>query len=446
MNCPLCDSPLDDQGLCPNCDQHPSPIQEPILSPDYDLPAPEEASEEPVLPGIYYDKLEEIWDETEEAEEEACRPKKEPFFTRGEKRAIGACVLILIAFIGMIALFSTSYDPTTEAISGRNGISIDNRSFSIYCHSAIKQLSSQTETLPYDAARPLNRQYYNLDASITWEDYFMAQAFSTATLTEVLIRAADAEGFAMTEQEEQALKQELETLERSGKAAYGDMDRFTARSFGGGVTWDTYCKYRHDSALAQAYSDFKFTSLNFSEEELSAYYDENSTTYAGLPKDIPNADIRHILFVPEAATTEADAMALMNALDTYAQCTSGGEEQVESIFLQLVPEYSQDSASKDSGGLLENVAPGMLSSAISSWCFDPNGRTPGDITVLPSTYGYHVLYFVGYRDNYQWKDTVLNDMRTAALRKEFSLLMEEADCSLTRFAAIDWPLATEVTP
>lgn len=426
MNCPLCDSPLDPQGICPNCS--------------------ETVSEAPVLPGIYYDKLEEIWEEMEEAEEESYRPKKEPFFTRGEKRAIRACFLILIAFIGMIALFSTSYDPTTEAISGRNGISIDNRSFSIYCHSAIKQLSSQTETLPYDAARPLNRQYYNLDAGFTWEDYFMSQAFSSAALTEVLNRTAQQEGFALTAQEEQALKEELDALEKSGKAAYGDMDRYTAQTFGTGVTWDTYCKYRRDNALAQAYTTQKHASYQYSEEELSAYYDENSDTYASLPKDIPNVDIRHILFVPDAATPEADAVALMCALDTYAQCTSSGKDQVESIFLQLVPEYSQDSGSNGNGGLLENVAPGMLSSAISSWCFDPGRRTPGDLTVLPSSYGYHVVYFVGYRDNYEWKDTVLQDMRTAALREEVSLLMEEADCTLTRFAAIDWPLTTEETP
>lgn len=413
MNCPLCDTPLDDQGICPNCG--------------------EDAPKTTKLPGIYYENL-----EVTTLEDSHPQKRREAFFTVGEKRAITGCVLILILFIGMIYLVSGAYDPDAAAISGRHGITMDNRIFAIYYETALNQYTSEAESLLFDPNSPLDKQYYNLDVGYTWEDYFMNQALSAAALTESLCYSAQQAGFALSPEELSSLEAEKAAMEDSASASYGNPDRYVAATFGENVTWDVYWQYRMDSALAQAYADACFQSYTFTDEELSAYYDNNSANYSTTPKsDLPNVDIRHILIVPESETPEEDAKAKENAEAALQQCHSGGEAHVEEIFLNLVGEYSQDAGSNANGGLLENLAPGQLSTAISDWCFDSAGRSPGDTAVLPSTYGYHVVYFVGYRDNYQWKDTVLSDMRTQALSLELSALLDETDCALTRFAAIN---------
>ena len=410
MNCPLCESPLDERGVCPNCGK--------------------ETEKKTALPGIYYETLE------ESREDDAPAPKRrEAFFTPGEKRGIGACVLLLILFVGMIALVSGGYDPDATAIDGK-GIAMKNSTFSVYYEMAVQSAASSSEAALFDPSKPLHKQYYNIDVGYTWDDYFKSQAFSSAALTEAIVYAANREGFTLPEDIRASLEKEQEAMEKSAESSYGDKDRYLAANMGEHITWEGYWDYREDSALAQAYADARYLTYDFTEEEIASYYDENSAKYGSLTKShIPNVNIRHILFVPKTESPEDDLTAKTNAEDAMNQCLSSGKSNAEDIFLVLVGEYSQDAGTNTKGGLLENVAPGNLSNAISDWCFDPDGRQIGDLAVLPSNYGYHLVYFVGYRDNYAWKDQVLSDMRSQALGAEMQQLLGEADCRLTRFAS-----------
>lgn len=411
MNCPLCGTPLDDTELCPNCG--------------------EETTQKTALPGIYYDTLE----ESREEENVPVRKRREAFFTPGEKRAIAGCFLLLILFIGMIGWVSGQYDPDATAIAGK-GISMKNSTFAVYYETAVQSLLSSSDTVLFDSTKPLHKQYYNIDVGYTWDDYFKDQAFSSAALTETLVYAANQDGFSLPEAQQAALEAEKTAMETSAKGSYGDPDRYLSANMGEHVTWEGYWDYREDAALAQAYADARFVSYSFSDQEISAYYDQNSASYSDLERsDIPNVNIRHILFVPETNSTEDDQAAKTEAEAILSRCLSAEAASREDVFLELVAEYSQDSGSSANGGLLENVSPGDLSNAISTWCFDPDGRQIGDLAVLPSNYGYHVVYFAGYRDNYTWKDQVLSDMRTQALGAEMSLLLQETDCHLTRFAS-----------
>ncbi len=42
------------------------------------------------------------------------------------------------------------------------------------------------------------------------------------------------------------------------------------------------------------------------------------------------------------------------------------------------------------------------------WCFDP-ARKPGDTGIVETSYGYHVMYFVGQTENYYWKDVAQSE-------------------------------------
>ena len=148
--------------------------------------------------------------------------------------------------------------------------------------------------------------------------------------------------------------------------------------------------------------------------------------------ELPNVDIRQILYLKDGEGQAAMDAAVARAKKDQAELeAAGGSEQA---FCALAQEISADSGSREAGGLLTNIAPGTLGTQFSDWCFDPAGHSYGDMGIAKSSYGVHLIFFVGYRENYQWKDQVLEDMRSEALGTAFAALLEQTDCRLTRFA------------
>lgn len=115
-------------------------------------------------------------------------------------------------------------------------------------------------------------------------------------------------------------------------------------------------------------------------------------------------DVRHILIMPENGTKASDeegyeeeqtqlkADARTKAEEILAKWKAGDE--TEDSFIQLAEEYSDDS-SKYTGGLISNISvDSSLVESFKNWALDP-ARKAGDTDVVDSTYGSHVMYFVG---------------------------------------------------
>ncbi|MBP0980434.1 MAG: peptidylprolyl isomerase [Oscillospiraceae bacterium] len=76
-------------------------------------------------------------------------------------------------------------------------------------------------------------------------------------------------------------------------------------------------------------------------------------------------------------------------------------DKTEESFAALAMEYSQDNASE--GGLYTEVCKNEMEEAFEDWCFDES-RKPGDIGIVKTEYGYHLMYFVGEgREGWQVK-------------------------------------------
>lgn len=426
MNCPLCDTPLEGETICPNCGQEvehdiPTMVTAPDVIPDTGHP------------GIFYENLvssQEIYAEERKA------PKPARFDGMERALLLGAC-LMLAGILVLVGLCSRIYDPDAIALKGDGGIRMDNRTFSIYYQASYQEFLSQySDAVPFDTSRSLKKQYYNLEEGYTWEDYFLSQAFSNAALTERLVAAAGEAGFSLTEDAQAELEASWESLKQYAQSGGMELSEYLRTIYGQDMDQETYLAYLRDTTLAQAYTESIYYGADFTEAEIDEYYAANKGSYADLTiSQVPNVDIRHILFLPADDSEEADAIARENAEDALEQCLSGGEDQVEEIFLNLVTEYSQDSGSNGNGGLLENLSPGQIGGEFDDWCFDPALHQIGDTAVVSSQYGYHVVYFAGYRENYAWRDTVLADMRSEVLSQTLLELTEDLDCSLTRFAA-----------
>ena len=120
------------------------------------------------------------------------------------------------------------------------------------------------------------------------------------------------------------------------------------------------------------------------------------------------ADFRHILVKTEdvsvddystkeeyqAAKEEAKSVAKESAEMYY---TLWKENATEDNFISMVSEYSDDTGSTENGGLYEGVTLGHMVSGVEDWLF-AEGRKAGDTDIVESSYGYHIMYYVGQSD------------------------------------------------
>ena len=126
-------------------------------------------------------------------------------------------------------------------------------------------------------------------------------------------------------------------------------------------------------------------------------------------------DVRHILI--KYSTEDSDT-------EPTDEQKAAAKEKAESIYEEykknptienfetLAKENSEDTGSASNGGLIEDIYPGKTVEGFNDWVFDA-ARKPGDTDVIESSYGYHVIYYVG-NDNpaywsYQCQSTLASD-------------------------------------
>lgn len=123
------------------------------------------------------------------------------------------------------------------------------------------------------------------------------------------------------------------------------------------------------------------------------------------------------------------AAARTKAEEILAQWKAG--EATEDSFIQLALEDSDDS-SKYTGGLISNISvDASLVESFKNWALDPS-RKSGDTDVVDSTYGSHVMYFVG-TGLPVWKASVVETLRSNDVNQWAEDLSANADVSQSDF-------------
>ena len=113
------------------------------------------------------------------------------------------------------------------------------------------------------------------------------------------------------------------------------------------------------------------------------------------------------------------------AEDLLAQWNAG--DKTEDSFVALVKDNTDDTATMYTGGLYENFDEGYMDDGIDEWIFPADeAKRPavGDVKVIESTYGYHLIYFLGYGE--AWKADVESAMITEAFDEYYKGLESAA--------------------
>lgn len=145
----------------------------------------------------------------------------------------------------------------------------------------------------------------------------------------------------------------------------------------------------------------------------------------------PQASVRHILLSAnrETATTEQLQAARTKADDILAKITD------EASFVALVKTETDDVSSISAGGLFTGLDENSsFVKEFLNWSID-TARKPGDVAVVQTEYGYHVMYFVEWVPS--WENTVRDRLQTQAYEEYITdLLVNDArfDYNFNSFA------------
>jgi hypothetical protein len=283
-----------------------------------------------------------------------------------------------------------------------------------------------------DPALPLECQMCYYDDTLTWQQYFVNYAIESWQQFVGMAVAARENNVEM----EETLRADLDGMEASLTelaqnnefASVQDMLEF---NMGPGATFEAYYRYMEVYYLGYSYYMQAFDSVQPDEAAVNAYYEENKAAFEaqGLFKEVKTVDVRHVLIMPgddpnatsyteeQWATAETKAQALLNGW------LAG--EATEEAFAQMANDNSTDPGSNTNGGLYTGVTQGQMVPEFNDWCFD-EARQVGDTGIVKTTYGYHIMYFVGSQvTETEWYTYAENELRYDTIEEEMDAVVHK---------------------
>ena len=343
----------------------------------------------------------------------------------------------------------TSYTATEEqlndatlglVVASCSGKELTNRSLAFYYWQQYYTFVNNYGTyLSYllDTSKGLDEQAYSEDE--TWQQALLSGATDMFHSITALNQEADEAGFELSEEDQAQLDAIPASLDATA-SYYGLEDglAYVQSSFGPTATVEDYVAFARDNLRASRYMQLLVEQMEFTDAEISEYYDQNADSYASsrvLKVDKPMVNVRHILVIPteqsEDGTSYTDAAwqeAEQKAQALLDEWKAG--EATEESFAALATENSEDPGSASNGGLYEDVYPGQMVDPFDEWCFD-DARQTGDTGIVKTDYGYHVMYFVSKGEEIFWFETAKGDLRSERAADLEDALREKYPMDLT---------------
>ena len=282
----------------------------------------------------------------------------------------------------------------------------------------LNQYGSYASMFGLDYTQPMDRQL-SIDGKLTWQQYFLDSALNTWTNYQAMSHEAAANGYQLEQDYVDYLAELPDSLAANAEQmGFDSAEAMVQSDMGAGATLDAYLKYLNTYYMGYMYYGDSLEKIPVTDAEIEAYFDEHAAEYLenGLEKtDERYVDVRHILICPEGGTTDESGATVYSDAEWAAAEAKANEVMNEWLsknpdedgFSVMAETYSQDPGSATNGGLYEDVYKGQMVPEFENWCFDA-ARQVGDYGIVKTTYGYHIMYFVG--SDLVWKLTAENDL------------------------------------
>lgn len=249
-------------------------------------------------------------------------------------------------------------------------------------------------------------------------------SYSSADVDYILI-TVDADTDA-TDEEKAALLAEAE------ETANTALERYRSGELLEVIGKDLDAAYTHTGTMANgtsALQSWAFESGRTAGDSAVLPYGTDAGFYVAVfnsktRNDFNAVSVRHILVDSED-----------KAKELLEQWNAG--DATEDSFAALATENSTDGGSASNGGLYTDVVPGQMVEAFENWCFDP-ARKAGDTGIVETSYGYHVMYFVGADDQPYWQTQVTNSLKNADYNEWYSNIMGDAEAEVEQLSGLKY--------
>ncbi len=341
----------------------------------------------------------------------------------GVKYAIAGIVVAIALVLSIAVLVIQGFVAPNAAAMTIGSEKIYSHELNYYYINAYSNFVNQVGTeyasqlFGLDTSKSLKTQTYYADSSMTWHDYFLSTAKTSAQQIHMLADAATAEGVTLDEEYETYVQDEMSGLADYVAENGYSMDSYLSAMYGKRMDQAEYERLVRNGYLASQYSEAKSEefSSSYTDDDLTSYYNEHkndfdlvtyrrylvtAATEDGMTDTQKNEALNSARATAEAmangSTSEAEFIAQVvtqkNKENAEAAAnTAEGEESTEPT------EYTGDQAESDT--LQSEVAYSSFSTtnesskAQAEWLFD-EARTTGDVTTIDTTTGTYVFFFM----------------------------------------------------
>ena len=260
-----------------------------------------------------------------------------------------------------------------------------------------------------DVTKPLNEQFVDEEAGLTWADDFMTSAKDSAASTYAMVDAAAAAGFSLPEEARAELDSQLATLDLYATMyGYSNADAYLKAMYGTGASRKTYESYCEKQMLASAFYNNYAESLTYEDADLRAAEAENFGAYSSYSYNSYYLATSRFLTGgttdSEGNTTYSDEekAASVAAAEAAAKALTG-KEITDAAALDAAIAALEINGGSGSSTYNENTLYSSLNASFQDWMAD-SSRKAGDVAYFPSTSGdtvsgYYVVMFQDSNDN-----------------------------------------------
>lgn len=331
----------------------------------------------------------------------AARKQKEEQDKKDEKRfKIVSRIVLVVVVVGIIAGIAAPIYVKHEKLNGTY-VEIGDRKvtgmeYDYYYNASVNSyLQMYSSMLPYlglDVSQDFADQQYSDE--LTWKDMFDQMAVEQMRETYALAAEAEKNGFVYdTEAKYQEYHAELVS---KAEAAGMSVNDYYAACFGSYATVENMEPILKEGFLAVAYNEELIAQNTPSDEEITAYYNENKNVY-------DKVDYRIFTVAADVAAETTDEAEIAKAMETAKAKADAfvAEREAGSDFEELCVQNATEAekANYEDTETEYSLNEGKYNTEVPSdavdWVYDDE-RAEGDITVIESTTGnqYYVIEFI----------------------------------------------------
>ncbi len=330
-----------------------------------------------------------------------------------------AAAILVVAVIVAIVVVSINKNPNLEGIPAGTSekYEIDAGMMAYFYKNGFNNFVNQNYYyLSYyglDINKSLKSQYISQD--MTWFAYFMNQAKNDVNQLVALASEGQAKGVKLEEDDYKTIDSSIASMEAGAKSNGFPSLKSYLKSQYAGISEKTVRKCLELQQLASKYYNQLIETFTFTEEEISAYAEEN-------PEKFRMTDFIFYTFTPDVASdadenarAAANAKAKGDAEELQAQATDEAAFRAAVLAL-LKAAQAEDSEKTDEELMASQIKEGKLyqtDDRYSEWAF-ADGREVGDTTVIENVStsgtestvtGYSVYYLTktAYYESYLTK-------------------------------------------